>query len=174
MESGNVADWVSAIGSLLAVGVSVGLYAASQADRRASDASNARNAALMVLPHFRDAERSLTWSLEQLQSGKNPSSIGVDESGANISIGHLRREFGRFSACLPAIAQLGAAVRDAQVAFQHYRELSEDLEGYEQQDVWPGDRITYDLPGWTKTYDLLRQAEERVRKAVSAITRLLQ
>lgn len=174
MEWGNVADWVSAIGSLLAVAVSVGLFAASQADRRASDAASARNAALMVLPHFREAERSLSWSLAQLESGKDPSLIGVDESGADFSVGYLRREFSSFSACLPAIGQLGAAVRDAQVAFQHYRELSEDLEGYQQQDVWPGDRITYDLPGWPKTYGLLEQAEQKMRKAVAEIVRLLQ
>ncbi|WP_414498282.1 hypothetical protein [Stenotrophomonas maltophilia] len=168
------AAWMSAGGAIAGVAVSVWLHYASLRDRKAADATAARNAALVVLPSFRAAEKALTWSLNQIKSGCNPNRIGNDESGREFGIGFLRRRFDSFAPTIEAIGQLGAAAAAAQSAYHHFRELSADLEEYSQQDVAPDELYSYEGEAWGATYALLQKTEFKMRAAVGDVARLLQ
>lgn len=174
MEIGNLADWTSAVGSFLAVSVSVCLYAASQRDRRASEMTSARSAALLVLPKFREAGTHLTWAVNQLREGHNPSSIGTDEMGKNFSIGYLRLIFDRFESTLPAIAQLGHASHGAQSAFHHFRALSDNLAEYIATDMGPDENVSYKGNAWVTTNALLQKTDSKMLKAVTEMEHLLR
>lgn len=167
------AAWVSAGGSLLAIGVSVWLHYASLSDRKAADATAARNAALVVLPKFNQAAEDLSWSLSRLREGRNPNVLGSDESG-DIGIGRLRRAFDRFEPTIESIGQLGRAAAPAQAAYQLFRELSVDLAAYIAPDHFPGDPVAYEGEAWTKTSALIQRTEEKVRGAVAEIVSLLR
>lgn len=174
MEGELWAAWISAGGSFAAVVVSVWLHHASLSDRKAADATAARNAALVVLPKFRAAEKALTWSLNRLKAGCNPNRIGNDGPGQEFGIGYLRLRFDSFAPTVEAIGQLGVAAAAAQSAYHHFRELSADLDEYSQQDVSPDELISYDGEAWVATYALLQQTESKMRTAVAEIARLLQ
>ncbi|KGM22467.1 hypothetical protein LI87_0116600 [Stenotrophomonas maltophilia] len=174
MELGSVADWVSGAGSMVGVAVSVWLFFRSQRDTRAAAAATARNAALVVLPEFKKAERTLTWALTQLDGGRKPGFIGTDESGEDFGVGYLRERFADLEKVLPSIGLLGAAGHAAQSAYYHFRELSEDLGEYIAPDHWFDDPVTYEGEAWVATYALLKRTQEKMQRAVADMVRLLQ
>lgn len=174
MEEANLADWFSAVGSVAGVAVSVVLFWRSRSERKETASTIARGAALAVLPAFRIAEHSLTWSLGQLKDGRKPHYIGTDEDSIGFGVGWLAGDFDRFQHVLTSISQLGPASRSAQRAFHHYRELRDDLRGYDQEHLLEHESPSYEGDAWRATYDRIRRTELEMKAAVAQIVTLLQ
>lgn len=172
MAGDSWADWFSAVSSAAGVGVSVALFWKSREERKEASSIAAGGAALAALPAFRVAQESLTWSLDQLKAGRKPHYIG-DEEGRRFGIGWLRSDFTNFEKVLPTLSQLGPASRAAQRAYHHYRELRDDLAGYQHQDIWEGEHPDYSGENWRGTYARLERTESEMRGAVKQIVKLL-
>ncbi len=173
MQETNLADWLSAIGSVGAVIVSVGLFRASERNRRLSERAEARNAALLVLPRFSDAARTLTWTLDRIVNGHDPRNLGSDESG-KIELGYLRASFLEFEAVLPAIGILGVSAPATQHAFHLFRKLRDDVDGYYDDDFPQSAVVAFKGEAWAETQELLRNAEANMRSAIEQMLRLLE
>ncbi|MCU0996844.1 hypothetical protein [Stenotrophomonas maltophilia] len=173
MQETNLADWLSAVGSVGAVIVSVGLFYASQRDRLQSERAQARNAALLVLPQFRNAASTLTWTLDRVVNGYDPRNLGSDEDG-RIELGFLRRSFAVFEPVLPAIGILGVSAPATQQAFHLFRKLRDDVDSYYDDD-FPQDAVAaFDGDAWAETQDLLKKADAKMSLAIAQMLMLLE
>jgi hypothetical protein len=167
MTSEAVAAWVQAFGSIAALGVAVGLYWMDANARKAEATTRARNVALQMRERLREAQRSLSWSVERLdKDAANPHTIGVDEGGQSYGLWFLRRMEQRVREVLPLADGLGDAAPPVQRAFLLFQDLIYELEAYDDPS---GDEATfYGGDSWPDTMALLRKTARAWERTVEA------
>lgn len=170
MDAGSFADWVAAVGSLSAVGASYYLHRQSVSERRQLERSQARSAAMILLPLFREANRDFAWTGRQLAAGWKPDNLGTDENRQTIDVGDLARHQRLLLAHVPTMALMGATSAVVQAAYVAIEKLADELGRY-GVGADPDDWI-YVGPAWPDTEAHFRYTETLVARATSEIERL--
>ncbi|WP_192278322.1 hypothetical protein [Xanthomonas sp. XNM01] len=152
---------------MLAAVVAVYLHLLTRQEVRRQARIAARSAALAMLPAFRDASSSFTWTIQQLADGKPPDAIGRTPYNENISVGDLRDHHTQISALAPAMPQLGHDAIEVQHALRALQILDANLAGY-AYGAWDDDSI-YVGETWPASRKLIDETGAAIREALERL-----
>ena len=167
MDTGSVADWLGAIGSVGAVGAALYLHWQTVGERKAIEVSQSRSAALSMLASFRLASSEFEWTVHQLDDGKSPNELGTDEDQQTITVGRLVRFRKELLLSVQSIAALGPTAAIVQAAYAAVDKMVHDFEPY-SFDIFPGDPV-FVGERWPASDKLLRYAADLVKQACEAL-----
>ncbi|MEA9794539.1 hypothetical protein ACCQ23_05880 [Xanthomonas axonopodis pv. phyllanthi] len=167
MDTGSLADWLGAIGSVGAVGAALYLHWQTVGERKEIEASQSRSAALSMLAVFRAAAEEFEWTIHQLDDGKSPNELGTDEDQQAITVGRLIRFRKELLPFLQSMAALGSAAPIVQAAYAAVDKMVHDFEPY-FFDIFPGDPV-FIGERWPASEKVLRHAADLVQQACEAL-----
>lgn len=167
MATSDAAAWVSAIGGLLAVGVSVYLHWQTVRLQKDRDRLHSRSAAMHVLSDFREAASQLSFVVRHLRDGNSQNEIPSGYGPETVSLGYLRPYLNKALEHMGVLPTLGAAAKITQAATGDLLELVRHLDSYSDPEA--PDEWRYVGPQWPLTEQHLSLCEGRVAAAIEAL-----
>lgn len=116
--------WAQAIGTILALAITIVLNRIDARERRIERDARARNAGIVVRPVLAEIRDELKEAIKEIDEGSSPHSVGRYEEGEqNYGLAGIWTTPPKLTDKLHAMAELGRAAKDAQAAYLSLEEL---------------------------------------------------
>lgn len=116
--------WVQAIGTILALAITIVLNRLDARERRIERDARARNAGIVVRPVLAEIRDELKEAIKAIDEGSSPQSVGsYEEDEQNYGLAGIWTTPPKLIDKLHAMAELGRAAKDAQAAYLSLEEL---------------------------------------------------